>query len=120
MIDLFFINELQIAHLNDVRSHLIQNLIERGIATPLYEVVNQSVTPALVYPTTPTSLTKSKVQTFTTSEDKPTVEHMSQHPPRQSSQVSQSGQRPLPCIPKQITIDLTSPSPEVPPQVPSK
>ena len=50
-IDLFFINELQIAHLNDVQTHLIQNLIERGIATPLYEVVNQSVTPALVYPT---------------------------------------------------------------------
>ena len=53
-INLFLINALQIAHLNDVRTHLIQNLIERGIATPLYKVVNQSVTPALVYPTPPT------------------------------------------------------------------
>ena len=47
MIDLFFINKLQIAHLNDVQTHLIQNLIKRGIATPLYKVVNQSVIPAL-------------------------------------------------------------------------
>ena len=41
-IDLFFINELQIAHLNDVRTRLIQNLVEKGIATPLYEVVNHA------------------------------------------------------------------------------
>ena len=41
-IDLFFINKLQIAHLNDVRTCLVQNLIERGIATPLYKVVNHA------------------------------------------------------------------------------
>ena len=119
-INLFFINELQIAHLNNVRTRLIQNLIKKGIATPLYEVVNQSVTPAPVYPTPPTSTTKSKAQISTTSEDKPIVEHTSQRPPCQSSQALQSGQHPLPHIPEQITIDLTSPSPEVPPQIPSK
>ena len=119
-IDLFFINELQIAHLNDVQTRLVQNLIKRGIATPLYEVVNQSVTPAPVYLTPPTLTTKSKAQIFTTSEDKPTIKHTSQRPPCQSSQASQSDWRPLSYIPKQITIDLTSPSPEVPSRVPSK
>ena len=32
--DLFFINELQIARLHDVWTHLVQGLIDKGIATP--------------------------------------------------------------------------------------
>ena len=118
--DLFFINELQIARLHDVRTRLVQSLIDKGIATPFYEVINQSVSPAPVYSTPPTLTTKPKVQTFSTSEDKPTMGPMSQHHLPRSSRTVPTGQCHLPHTPAPTIIDLTSLSPEPALTVPSK